>query len=124
MRRDVAADRQESERHKQAGHSSSAPSPSLLFPAPNEAGVLIHRPVLRAISLGARFLGSDSVRIEPMSALRRIGKRVVLVAAASLLSFIIAACGGSKSTADNASVKLRDYRAGRREHACEPIEWQ
>ena len=42
-----------------------------------------------------------------MSALRRIAERVALVAAAGLLSFMLAACGGSKSTADNGSVELQ-----------------
>ena len=37
---------------------------------------------------------------------RRFGKRVALAAAASLLGFVMAACGGSKTTAANASVKL------------------
>ena len=37
---------------------------------------------------------------------RRFGMRVALVAAASLLSFVMAACGGSKTTGANPSVTL------------------
>ena len=37
---------------------------------------------------------------------RRFGMRVALVAAAGLLGFVMAACGGSKTTGANASVKL------------------
>jgi len=41
-----------------------------------------------------------------MGALRRLGMRVVLLVAAGLLSFVIAACGGSQTTGGNTSVKL------------------
>ena len=37
----------------------------------------------------------------------RVGKRALVVVAVGMLSFVAAACGGSKSTADNASVSLQ-----------------
>jgi hypothetical protein len=42
-----------------------------------------------------------------MGTRRSIAQGVVLVAAAGILSFVIAACGGSKSTAQNSSVTLQ-----------------
>jgi hypothetical protein len=41
-----------------------------------------------------------------MGALRRLGVRVVFLAAAGFLSLVFAACGGSKTTGANASVQL------------------
>jgi Glucodextranase, domain B len=42
-----------------------------------------------------------------MSTVLQIGKRALVVAEAGLLCFVVAACGGSKSTADNSSVTLQ-----------------
>ena len=72
---------------------------------PGESGAhILHRP--DRASRSGRFSRRARVRIEHHGASRRFGMSVVLVAAASLLGFVITACGGSKTTGANASVKL------------------